>query len=91
MHKAIHHPKRIAAAQKTLLRRMRKELPVRLQNVTVGFQGGNNQLEVFANNAIWFAHQSQETERIPRNWNALATGMAGLARYISMTVKVNSA
>ena len=92
MHKAIHRPRRIAAAQRTLLRRMRKELPTRLRNVTVGFRGDSFELsEVFANNAIWFAHQSLETAKIPRNWNALGAGMSALRRSNSITVEVNIA
>ena len=92
MYKAIHRPNRIAGAQNRLLRRIRKELPTRLHNVAVGFQGDSFKLsEVIANNAIWFAHQSLENEKIPRNWNALGAGLPVLRRSNNITVEVNVA
>ena len=92
MYRAIHRPNRIAGAQKRFLRRIRKELPTRLQNVIVGFQGDSFELpEVFANNTIWFAHQSLENAKIPRNWNALGAGLPALRRSNSITAEVNVA
>ena len=92
MYRAIHRPNRIAGAQKRFLRRIRKELPTRLPNVIVGYQGGSIELpEVFANNTIWFAHQSLDNAKIPRHWNAFGTGLPALRRSNSITVEVNVA
>ena len=92
MHTAIHHRRRIAGAQNRLLRRIRKELRTRIPNVVVGFQGDHLEpQEVFANNRIWFAHQSLENAGVLRYWNALGSGPPALRRSNNITVEVNPA
>ena len=92
MHTAIHRPRRIAGAQNRLLRRIRRELRTRIPDVVVGFQGGHIKLPaVFANNRIWFAHQSLENAPIRRHWNALGSGPPALRRSNNITVEVNPA
>ena len=92
MHTAIHRPRRIAGAQNRLLRRIRQELPTRIPNVVVGFQGDHLKLPVvFANNRIWFAHQTLEKAPIPRHWNAFGSGPPTLRRSNDITVEVNPA
>ena len=90
MHTAIHHRRRIVSAQNKLLRRIRKELRTRIPDIVVGFQGGHlDPQEVFANNRIWFAHQSLENKGIPRHWNALGRGRPVLRASNHITVEVN--
>ena len=92
MHTAIHRPNRIASAQKKLLRRLRKELPIKIPDVVVGYQGGHIKLpEVVANNRIWFAYQSLDGARIPRHWNAFGAGPPALRRSNGIVVEVNPA
>ena len=92
MHTAIHHRRRIVVAQNKLIRRIRKELRTMIPDVVVGFQGDNLKLpEVFANNRIWFAHQSLENAGVPRHWNALGSGPPVLRRSNHITVEVNPA
>ena len=92
MHTAIHQPRRIAAAQNRFLRRIRQALRAKIPNIVVGFQGGQFELpEVFANNTIWFAHQSLTDAPIPRNWNAFGAGLPALRRSNDITVEVNIA
>ena len=60
--------------------------------MVVGFQGGKIELPVvFANNTIWFAHQSLTDAPIPRNWNAFGAGLPALRRSNDITVEVNPA
>ena len=92
MHTAIHHRRRIVSAQNKLRRRIRKELRTRNPDIVVGFQGGHlDPQEVFANNSIWFAHESLENKGIPRYWNALGRGRPVLRRSNNITVEVNPA
>ena len=92
MHTAIHHRRRIVSAQNKLRRRIRKELRTRNPDIVVGFQGGHlDPQEVFANNRIWFAHESLENKGIPRYWNALGRGRPVLRRSNNITVEVNPA
>ena len=92
MHTAIHHQRRIVSAQTKLRRRIRKELRTRIPDIVVGFQGGHlPPQEVFANNSIWFAHESLENKGIPRYWNALGSGRPVLRRSNNITVEVNPA
>lgn len=92
MHTAIHHRNRIGSAQKRLLRRIRKEFRNKIPDIVVGFQGGHlPPQEVFANNRIWFAHQSLEDAGIPRHWNAFGSGRPVLRRSNHITVEVNPA
>lgn len=92
MHTAIHHQRRIVGAQSKLLRRIRKELPTRIPDVVIGFQGRRlDPQKVFANNRIWFAHESLENEGVPRYWNALGSGSPALRRSNHITVEINPA
>ena len=92
MYTAIHQPRRIAAAQNRFLRRIRQTLRAKIPNIVVGFQGGQIELPVvFANNTIWFAHQSLTDAPIPRNWNAFGAGLPALRRSNNITVEVNPA
>lgn len=92
MHTALHHRRHIVSAQSKLLRRIRKELPTRIPDVVVGFQGRRlDPQKVFANNRIWFAHESLENAGVPRYWNALGSGSPALRRSNHITVEVNPA
>ena len=92
MYTAIHHRRRIDIAQNMLLRRIRKELCIKIPDVVVGFQGDHLEpQEVFANNRIWFAHQSLENAGVPRHWNALGSGPPVWRRSNHITVEVNPA
>ena len=92
MYKAIRDPNRIASAQKSFLRRMRKEMPTKIPNIVVGHQGGSMKLkEAFANNIIWFAHELQDDEKGLRNWNIFGAGQPVLDRSNSIAVEVNIA
>lgn len=92
MHTAIYHRRRISGAQNRFLRRIRRELGIRIPDVVVGFKGDNIKLPaVFANTRIWFAHQALESARIPRHWNALGSGTPALRRSNDITVEVNPA
>ena len=92
MHTAIHLQRRIAGAQKRLLRRIRQELRTRVKDMVVGFQGGRLELTVaFANNRVWFAYQSLEFEPVPRHWNAFGSGPPALRGPNDITVEVNPA
>ena len=92
MYTAIHHRRRIVSAQNKLLQRIRKELPTRIPDVVVGFQGRRlDPQKVFANNRIWFAHESLKNAGVPRYWNALGSGSPALRRSNHITVEVNPA
>ncbi len=92
MYKAIRDPKRIASAQKSFLRRMRKELPTKIPNIVVGYQGGSMKLKkAFANNIIWFAHELQDDKKGLRNWNIFGAGKPVLKRSNGIAVEVNIA
>ena len=92
MYTAIHRPNRIASAQKRFVRRLRKELRIKIPDIVVGYQGGNIKLpEVIANNRIWFAYQSLDGARIPRHWNAFGAGPPALRRSNSIVVEINPA
>lgn len=89
MYKAIHDPKRIASAQKSFLRRIRKELPQKFQNLYVGYRGGYERLEVCTNNTIWFAYQSPENRGSSRHWNVFGAGLPDLTHSNNITVEIN--
>ena len=92
MYTAIHHQHRIASAQKSLLRRIRKELHTMIPDIVVGFKGDHRKFsEVFTNNRIWFACQSLENVGVSRYWNAFGSGQPVLRRSNNITVEVNPA
>ena len=92
MHTAIHHPRRIAAAQNRFLKRIRKELRTKIPDVSAGFQGDRIELdEVFSNGRIWFAYLRMNDQSPSRHWNAFGAEAPALGRSNSITVEVNVA
>ena len=91
MHTAIHHPRRIASAQKKLRRRVHQELQ-RIGDVVVGFRGGKDKLEVFTNNIIWVGYECLKNRSIPAHGNVLGIRKPALPpRSNNITVEVNIA
>lgn len=89
MHTAIHHPRRIAAAQGRFLRRIRKELRTKIPDVVVGSRGGQIKLpEVCVNNRIWFAHMPLDNAP---HWNVFGVGAPTIRRSNDITVQFNPA
>ena len=89
---AIHHPRRISAAQNRFCQRIRKELRTKIPDVAVGFQGGHLKVnEIVSNGKIWFAYQSLHDLDVPRHWNAFGAGSPALRRSNDITVEVNVA
>jgi 5-methylcytosine-specific restriction protein A len=90
---AITRPHNIRAAQKVLEDRLKHELRERRGPFTIGFQGGDVQVEsVWSNDSFWFAHRLDRDAKIPRFWNAFGLAATfGPKISNTITVEVNIA
>ncbi|CAK1712939.1 5-methylcytosine-specific restriction enzyme A [Vibrio crassostreae] len=66
---AIVKPSEVQNVQDTFLKRIQDELD-QSGRYTVGYPGGNRQLELYHNESLWFAHRLiEEKDKITRHWN----------------------
>ncbi len=70
MYVAIQDPKIIEAVQKKFVKSINKALPARPETFTIGYQGGNFEVDnLRSNGIIWFSHHVTRKAKIQRYWN----------------------